>query len=112
MTARVASRKAKVTVAGAAGRVTSVEVNGPAQSCVTKEVSKAKFPKFSNSSFSFTYPFKLLIPRGSAHRGETERRPSARWALGLSLWEAGLVERPGDALPRLWPASLRLATQT
>lgn len=51
--------KAKVTVAGATGRVTSVEVDGPSQSCVTKEVSKAKFPKFSNSSFSFTYPFKL-----------------------------------------------------
>jgi len=51
--------QAKVTVAGATGRITSVEVNGPAQSCVTKEVSKAKFPKFSNSSFSFTYPFKL-----------------------------------------------------
>jgi predicted Zn finger-like uncharacterized protein len=51
--------KAKVTVAGATGRVTSVEVDGPSQSCVTKEVSKAKFPKFANSSFSFTYPFKL-----------------------------------------------------
>ncbi|MFT3923150.1 MAG: GYF domain-containing protein [Myxococcales bacterium] len=51
--------KAKVTVAGATGRVTSVEVDGPAQSCVTKEVSKAKFPKFANSSFNFTYPFKL-----------------------------------------------------
>jgi hypothetical protein len=51
--------KAKVTVAGATGRVTSVEVDGPSQSCVTKEVSKAKFPKFANSSFNFTYPFKL-----------------------------------------------------
>ncbi len=51
--------KANVTVAGATGRVTSVKVEGPAQACVSKEVSKARFPKFSNSSFNFVYPFKL-----------------------------------------------------
>lgn len=55
---------AKITVAGATGRVTNVDVSGqfagtPVAACVTKEVSKAKFPKFSQSSFSIAYPFKI-----------------------------------------------------
>jgi len=55
---------AKITVTGATGRVTNVDVSGqfagtPVASCVTKEVTKAKFPKFSQSTFSFSYPFKI-----------------------------------------------------
>ncbi len=55
---------AKITVSGATGRVTNVDVSGqfagtPVASCVTREVSKAKFPKFSQSSFSIAYPFKI-----------------------------------------------------
>jgi hypothetical protein len=54
----------KVTVTGATGRVTSVDVSGqfagtPVASCVVKEVSKARFPKFSQATFSFSYPFKI-----------------------------------------------------
>jgi len=55
---------AKITVAGATGRVTNVDVSGqfagtPVATCVTREVTKAKFPKFSQSSFSIAYPFKI-----------------------------------------------------
>ncbi|MDB4987827.1 MAG: glycine-rich protein [Myxococcaceae bacterium] len=55
---------AKVGVAGATGKVSSVDVSGqfagsPVGSCVAKEVRKAKFPKFSQSTFSFSYPFKI-----------------------------------------------------
>lgn len=55
---------AKISVAGATGRVTNVDVSGsfsgtPVASCVVKEVSKARFPKFSQSTFSVTYPFKI-----------------------------------------------------
>ncbi len=55
---------AKITVAGATGRVTNVDVSGqfagtPVAACVTREVSKAKFPKFSQSTFSIQYPFKI-----------------------------------------------------
>jgi hypothetical protein len=55
---------AKVGVTGATGKVSSVDVSGqfagsPVGSCVAKEVRKAKFPKFSQSSFSFSYPFKI-----------------------------------------------------
>ena len=54
----------KVTVAGATGRVTNVDVSGsfagtPVAACIVREVSKAKFEKFSQSSFSVSYPFKL-----------------------------------------------------
>jgi hypothetical protein len=55
---------AKVGVTGASGKVSSVDVSGsfagsPVGSCVAKEVRKAKFPKFSQSTFSFSYPFKI-----------------------------------------------------
>jgi len=55
---------AKVGVTGATGKVSSVDVSGqfagtPIASCVAKEVRKAKFPKFSQSTFSFSYPFKI-----------------------------------------------------
>jgi len=55
---------AKITVAGATGRVTNVDVSGqfagtPVAACVTREVAKAKFPKFSQSTFSIAYPFKI-----------------------------------------------------
>jgi predicted Zn finger-like uncharacterized protein len=55
---------AKVGVAGPTGKVTGVDVSGqfagtPAASCISKEVSRAKFPKFSQSTFSFSYPFKI-----------------------------------------------------
>jgi len=54
---------AKVTVAGS-GKVNSVDVSGqfagtPMASCISKEVAKAKFSKFSQATFSFSYPFKL-----------------------------------------------------
>jgi predicted Zn finger-like uncharacterized protein len=54
----------KVTVSGSTGRVTNVDVSGqfagtPVASCIVREVSKAKFNKFSNPSFSVAYPFKL-----------------------------------------------------
>jgi predicted Zn finger-like uncharacterized protein len=54
----------KISVAGATGKVTNVDVSGPmagtpAASCITRAVSKAKFDKFSQSSFSVAYPFKL-----------------------------------------------------
>jgi predicted Zn finger-like uncharacterized protein len=56
--------QAKVIVAGPTGRITSVDVTGagaggPAAACISKEVGKAKFPKFSQPTFSFTFPFKL-----------------------------------------------------
>jgi predicted Zn finger-like uncharacterized protein len=55
---------AKISVAGSTGRVTNVDVSGsfagtPVASCVVKEVSKARLPKFQQSTFSFTYPFKI-----------------------------------------------------
>lgn len=55
---------AKVGVTGSSGKVSSVDVSGqfagsPVGSCVAKEVRKAKFPKFSQSTFSFSYPFKI-----------------------------------------------------
>lgn len=55
---------AKIGVAGSTGRVTSVDVSGqfagtPVAACVAKEVGKAKFPKFSQPSFSVTFPFKI-----------------------------------------------------
>jgi hypothetical protein len=54
---------AKITMAGATGRVTGVDVGGitdtDVKTCVTREVSKAKVPAFSNPTFSVTYPFKL-----------------------------------------------------
>jgi predicted Zn finger-like uncharacterized protein len=55
---------AKVGVTGASGKVSSVDVGGqfagtPVGSCIAKEVRKAKFPKFSQSTFSFSYPFKI-----------------------------------------------------
>lgn len=55
---------AKIAVAGPTGRVTNVDVSGqfagsPVASCVAKEVSKARFPKFSQPSFSVTFPFKI-----------------------------------------------------
>jgi predicted Zn finger-like uncharacterized protein len=55
---------AKIGVAGSTGRVTSVDVSGqfagtPVAACVTREVGKAKFPKFSQPSFSVTFPFKI-----------------------------------------------------
>jgi predicted Zn finger-like uncharacterized protein len=56
--------QAKVMVAGPTGRVTSVDVSGagsggPTAACISKTVGKAKFPKFSQPTFSFTFPFKL-----------------------------------------------------
>jgi predicted Zn finger-like uncharacterized protein len=55
---------AKISVAGPTGRVTNVDVSGsfsgtPVASCVVKEVSKARFPKFQQNTFSVTYPFKI-----------------------------------------------------
>jgi predicted Zn finger-like uncharacterized protein len=54
----------KVGVAGPTGKVATVEVGGqfansPVGTCVAKEVRKAKFPKFSQPTFSFSYPFKI-----------------------------------------------------
>jgi predicted Zn finger-like uncharacterized protein len=54
----------KVGVTGSTGKVANVEVGGqfansPVGSCIAKEVRKAKFPRFSQPSFSFSYPFKL-----------------------------------------------------
>jgi predicted Zn finger-like uncharacterized protein len=55
---------AKIGVTGSTGRVTSVDVSGqfagtPVAACVSREVGKAKFPKFSQPSFSVTFPFKI-----------------------------------------------------
>jgi predicted Zn finger-like uncharacterized protein len=55
---------AKVGVTGSTGKVAAVDVGGqfansPVGSCIAKEVRKAKFPRFSQPSFSFSYPFKL-----------------------------------------------------
>lgn len=55
---------AKIGVAGSTGRVTSVDVSGqfagtPVAACVAREVGKAKFPRFSQPSFSVTFPFKI-----------------------------------------------------
>jgi predicted Zn finger-like uncharacterized protein len=55
---------AKIAVAGSTGRVTGVDVSGqfagtPVAACVSREVGKAKFPKFSQPSFSVTFPFKI-----------------------------------------------------
>ena len=55
---------AKVNVAGPTGKVASVDLSGqfagtPAGTCISKEVAKAKFSRFSQSTFSFSYPFKL-----------------------------------------------------
>jgi predicted Zn finger-like uncharacterized protein len=55
---------AKIGVTGSTGRVTSVDVSGqfagtPIAACVSREVGKAKFPKFSQPSFSVTFPFKI-----------------------------------------------------
>jgi hypothetical protein len=55
---------AKIAVSGSTGRVTSVDVSGqfagtPVAACVSREVGKAKFPKFSQPSFSVTFPFKI-----------------------------------------------------
>lgn len=55
---------AKIGVAGSTGRVTSVDVSGqfagtPVAACVAREVGKAKFSKFSQPSFSVTFPFKI-----------------------------------------------------
>jgi predicted Zn finger-like uncharacterized protein len=54
----------KITVTGATGKVSNVDVTGgfagtPTASCIVREVSKAKFNKFSQSTFSVAYPFKL-----------------------------------------------------
>lgn len=54
----------KVTVAGATGKVTNVDVSGqfagtPAAACIAREVSKAKFNKFQQATFSVNYPFKI-----------------------------------------------------
>jgi hypothetical protein len=54
----------KITVSGATGRVTNVSVSGqfagtPVAACVIKQVSKARFPKFQQSTFSVGYPFKI-----------------------------------------------------
>jgi predicted Zn finger-like uncharacterized protein len=54
----------KVSVTGSTGKVASVDVGGafansPVGTCIAKEVRKAKFPRFSQPSFSFSYPFKL-----------------------------------------------------
>jgi predicted Zn finger-like uncharacterized protein len=55
---------AKISVAGATGRVTGVDVSGqfagtPVASCVAKEVGKAKFPRFATPTFAVTFPFKI-----------------------------------------------------
>jgi predicted Zn finger-like uncharacterized protein len=55
---------AKISVAGATGKVTSVDVSGqfagtPVASCVAKEVGKAKFPRFATPTFAVTFPFKI-----------------------------------------------------
>ncbi len=55
---------AKISVSGSTGRVTSVDVSGqfagtPVAACVSREVGKAKFSKFSQPSFSVTFPFKI-----------------------------------------------------
>ncbi|MDB4977730.1 MAG: glycine-rich protein [Myxococcaceae bacterium] len=54
----------KVGVAGPTGKVSGADVSGqfagsPVGSCIAKEVRKAKFPKFTQPTFSFSYPFKL-----------------------------------------------------
>jgi len=54
-----------LTVKGSSGKVSSAKVtsgpfkSGPASSCIVKAVKKARFPKFSKSSLSFSYPFVI-----------------------------------------------------
>jgi hypothetical protein len=55
---------AKVSVAGPSGKVSNVDVTGqfagtPIASCVAKEVAKAKFNKFQQATFTFSFPFKI-----------------------------------------------------
>ncbi len=55
---------AKVSVAGATGKVSGVDVGGqfagtPVAGCIAKEVAKAKLPRFQQNTFSFSYPFKI-----------------------------------------------------
>ena len=54
----------RVTVSGATGRPSSVLVRGsfagtPIGRCAARAVRRLRFPKFSNSSQKFTYPFLL-----------------------------------------------------
>ena len=54
----------RVTVSGSSGRVSSASVTGkfsgtPTGKCVARAVKRARFAKFSRSSQSFKYPFRL-----------------------------------------------------
>lgn len=53
-----------ITVSGSNGRVTSANVSGPfagtpVGSCVARAVRRARFPKFKQSTFSVTFPFRI-----------------------------------------------------
>ena len=51
-----------MNVAGSTGHVTTAQVKGvtgPAGSCIAQAVRKATFPKFKQSVFKLSYPFKL-----------------------------------------------------
>lgn len=53
----------RVTVSGRSGRVTGANVSGApnagVRSCVSAAVRGARFPRFQQSSFSVTFPFRL-----------------------------------------------------
>ena len=52
----------KVTVKGSTGRVSSARasgVSGSTKSCVERAVKRARFPKFKQSTFSVSFPFRL-----------------------------------------------------
>jgi len=56
--------RVSVSVKGSTGKISSVSVRGkfkgtPTASCALRAVRSLKFPKFSNPSQSFTYPFLL-----------------------------------------------------
>ena len=53
-----------VTVSGSSGRVTNAQVQGqfagtPVGSCVARAVRGARFPRFSRSNFSVTFPYRI-----------------------------------------------------
>ncbi|MFW6023115.1 MAG: hypothetical protein ACOC9O_00085, partial [Myxococcota bacterium] len=53
----------KVTVAGSSGSVTNVNVvkapSGADKGCIASAVKGARFPRFKNSTFSVTFPYKM-----------------------------------------------------
>ncbi len=56
--------RVSVSVSGSTGKITSASIRGkfkgtPTASCALRAIRSLKFPKFSNPSQSFTYPFLL-----------------------------------------------------